>query len=154
MSNATLLDPARVALVLVSLVLMVAGGCTTRALVDPPPVAAAATPVQTRAAILRALIESGYSIVSEQPGEIVARYSRSDWTMVVAIDYSDRVSVRYVSSENLDYRTSDGAPVIHRGYNHRVKRLSNVIGTEIAIARATDDLPAVAAPPADEIGTH
>jgi hypothetical protein len=154
MPDVTLFRHARIHAVLVSVALFAMPGCTTQPLVDPPPVVAAATAAQTRTAILRALIESGYSVDSERLGEIVARYSRSDWTMVVAIDYADRVSVRYVSSENLDYGASNGAPVIHRGYNSRVKRLSRLIGTEIAIARIDEGLPAVAAPPVGETGTH
>jgi len=101
-------------------------------------------------AILRALAGSDWTFEAERPGEIVARYGRSDWNMVVAIDYSNQVSVRYVSSENLRYGTSNGTPVIHRGYNKRVQRLANVIGTELAIARVGSGLPAVAAPPPGE----
>ncbi len=124
-----------------------AAGCKTRPLVAPAPVLAAENPAQTRAAILRALIEEDYAIVSEQPGEVVARYRGRDWNMVVAVDYSNQVTVRYVSSEGLSYGSKDGALVIHRGYNSRVQDLSDEIATEIAIARATSTLPPVAAPP-------
>ena len=135
--------------ILIFLVSLGAAGCMTEPLVAPPPVLAAETPVQTRAAILRALIEHDYVIVSEQPGEIVARYSQPEWNMVVAVDYSNEVRVRYVSSVNLDYGSEKGVTVIHGGYNKRVDRLSKRIGTEVAILRATSTLPPVAAPPAD-----
>jgi hypothetical protein len=134
-------------IVLVSLALAAVGCRTPQPLVDPPPIAAAESTAQTRAAILRALIESHYTVESEEAGRIVARYGRSKWNMVVAVDYSNQVAVRYVSSENLDYATKKGAPVIHPGYNKRVQRLARVIGTEIAIARTSDELPPVAAPP-------
>ena len=125
-----------------------AAGCKTRPMVAPAPVLAAENPAQTRAAILRALIEKNYAIVSEQPGEVVARYRGRDWNMVVAVDYSNQVTVRYVSSEGLGYGGEDGTPVIHRGYNARTQDLSDEIATEIAIARATSTtLPPVAAPP-------
>jgi len=134
-------------ILLLSLALMAVGCRTPQLLVDPPPIAAAESSAQTRAAILRALDESHYTVESEEAGQIIARYSQSEWIMVVAVDYSNRVAVRYVSSANLDYGADNGMPVIHRGYNTRAQRLSNMIGTEIAIARAGDELPPVAAPP-------
>ncbi len=149
MLNKTSFGRARALILLVSLALAVAAACAAP-LVAPRPILAAETPAQTRAAVLRALIESHYTVESDRPGEIVARYVKPDWNMVVAIDYSNQVSVRYVSSENLRYGTSEGGPVIHRGYNKRVQHLSNEIGTEIAILRATNALPAVAAPPPGE----
>src|SRR5262245_54109836 len=104
--------------VLLTLLFALAAGCASKPIVEPPPIAAAATPAQTRAAILRALAEGNWMLQSEGPGEIFARYSRSDWTMVVQIAYASEVSIRYSSSENLGYGTSDdGTRVIHRGYN-------------------------------------
>jgi len=67
--------------------------------------------------------------------------------MVVAIDYSNQIAVRYVSSENLKYAEKNGTPIIHPGYNRRVERLAKAIGTEVAIASIDDELPPVAAPP-------
>jgi hypothetical protein len=93
------------------------------------------------------LADSQYTVESESAGQIVARYGRSKWNMVVAVDYSNRIAVRYVSSENLKYAEKDGTPVIHPAYNKRVERLAKAIGTEVAVARAVDELPPVAAPP-------
>lgn len=149
MPNATFRSRAWLLFLAVSLAVG-AAGCKTRPLVAPAPILAAETPEQTRAAILRAMIESDYVIVGEKPGEIVARYRGRDWNMVVAVDYSNEVTVRYVSSEGLDYGSAKGVPVIHRGYNKRVQDLSDEIGTEIAIARATSELPPVAAPHAGD----
>jgi hypothetical protein len=124
------------------------GGCQmTKPLVNPPPVLAAETPAQTRAAILEALIESDYQVISEKPGEIVARLAEREWNMVVAVDYANEITIRYVSSDQLSYGSKDGVPVIHPGYNKRVKDLSKEIATEVAISRATSPMPAVAAPP-------
>ena len=151
MSNMTSHGRSRVLVLLVSLAVVAAACTTPRPLVNPPPIVAAGSPAQTRVAILRALLESNWVLESERAGEMIARYSRSDWTMVVQIAYSNEVSIRYLSSENLKYGTSkNGTPVIHRGYNSRVQRLSKVIGMEIMIARATDTLPPVAAPPPAE----
>ena len=154
MPKTTLHGRSRVLFLLVSLA-VAAAACTTQPLVTPQPLAAAGSPAQTRVAILRALAENDWILESERVGEIVARYSRSDWTVLVQIAYSNEVSIRYVSSVNLEYGTSkDGTPVIHRGYNRRVQRLSKEIGTEILIARVTDSLPPVAAPPPAEAQPH
>jgi hypothetical protein len=121
---------------------LAAAGCRTVPLVDPRPIPAAATPEETRAAILRALtVGGGYAVVADQPGQIVARYAYVDWNMVVSIAYSNEVSVRYVSSVGLGYAISDGVPIIHRGYNKRAQRLSDVIASEIAISRVTNAIP-------------
>jgi len=147
MRNPTSRGRVRVLILLVSFALVAVACRTPQPLVDPPPIAAAESSAQTRAAILRALIEGHYTVVSEEAGQIIARYGRSKWNMVVAVDYSNQVAVRYVSSENLEYGSNKGTPVIHPGYNKRVERLARVIGTEISIARAGDELPPVAAPP-------
>ena len=123
-------------------------------LTNPPPIAAASTPAQTRVAILRALADKDYILESEKTGDIVARYTERNWYMVIAISYSNEVSIRYVTSENLDYGTEkNGVTVIHRGYNRRVQELAKEISTEVTIARLTDSpppaapTPPVAAPP-------
>jgi hypothetical protein len=127
---------------------LAAGGCQmTKPLVAPPPVLAAQTPAQTRAAILEALIESDYQVISEGPGEIVARLAEREWNMVVAVDYANEITIRYVSSAQLSYGSEDGVPVIHPGYNKRVKDLSKQIAKEVAISRAASPLPPVASPP-------
>jgi hypothetical protein len=119
----------------------------TKPLVTPSPIPAAETPAQTRAAILEALIENDYEVLSEKPGEIVARYGEREWNMVVAVDYAGEIALRYVSSENLSYGSKDGVPVIHPGYNKRLKDLSKEIASEVWISRATSPLPPVATPP-------
>ena len=139
----------RVLLELMSLALAAAVGCTVVPLVDPQPILAADTPAETRAAILRALkIDKNWEVVSDQPGEIVARFARPDWSMAVAIAYANEVSFRYVGSEAIDYAISpEGVPVIHHGYNERAQRLADWIAREIAISDVSSEIPE-AAPPA------
>ena len=137
----------RALLIAVSLALATGGCQMTKPLVAPPPVLAAETPAQTRTAVLRALIDNDYEVISDKPGEIVARYGEREWNMVVAVDYANQISIRYVSSEELSYGSKDGVPVIHPGYNKRVNKLSKEIGREVAMSRATSPLPPVAAPP-------
>jgi len=121
-------------------------GCRMAPLVDPQPIAASETPDQTRVAVVRALMRNRWVIESERPGEITARLDGRDWNIVVAVHYANQVAVSYVSSQNLDYEISDGTARIHEGYNVRVKKLSDEIGLQIAMQRATET-PAVAAPP-------
>jgi hypothetical protein len=132
---------------------LAAAGCKTVPLVDPRPILAAETPAQTRAAILRALmIDRRWAVVSDQPGEIVARFGQPDWSMAVAIAYSNEVSLRYAGSEGIDYAISpEGVPVIHKGYNERAQRLSDWIAREIGFASVSSALPEVAPPSLGEV---
>lgn len=151
MPTSTFCSRAFLLLFVVSLA-VAAAGCRTKPLVDPRPIAATGTPAQTRAAILRALkIDRHWSVVSEQPSEVVARFADRDWYMVVAIAYSNEVSVRYLSSGGIDYAIANGVPVIHEGYNERVQQLSNWIAREIAIAHVSSELPDVPPPPLGEV---
>ncbi len=137
---------------LVSLALALAACVTPQPLFTPAPLVGAGTPQETREAIVRALSEGNWVLESERPGAIFARFSREEWSMFVEIAYSNEVSIRYVGSVNLRYGIGkDGRPVIHRGYNYRVKRLSKVIGTYIMIARASDSPSPVASPTPGEI---
>lgn len=146
MTNPTSRSRGRVLVFLVSLALA-AAGCKTQPLVDPRSIWAAETPAQTHAAILRALtIDPRWAVVSEQPGEIVARFAQAGWAMVVAIAYSNEVSVRYLDSQGIDYASVEGVPVIHSGYNRRAQRLSDWIAKEIAISRVRPALPEVTEP--------
>jgi hypothetical protein len=149
MADQTSCVRSRVLLAIVSLALLAPVACASpQPLVNPAPIAAASTPHQTRVAILRALADKGYTLESERAGDVVARYSERNWHMVIEIAYSNEVTIRYVSSENLDYGKSDkGVPVIHRGYNTRVQQLAKEIGTEVTIARIADTPPPVGSPP-------
>jgi hypothetical protein len=140
--------------ILLPLALTALACASPQPLTNPKPIAAAATPAQTRVAILRALADKDFILESETTGDIVARYTERNWNMVIAIAYSNEVTIRYVSSSNLDYGTTEqGVTVIHRGYNRRVQELAKEISTEVTIARLTDappppaGTPSVAAPP-------
>jgi hypothetical protein len=132
---------------------LAAAGCKTVPLVDPRPILAADTPAETRAAILRALkIDKNWAVVSDKPGEIVARFGQPDWSMAVSIAYANEVSIRYLGSEGIDYAISpEGVPVIHRGYNERAQRLSDWIAREIAISDVSSELPPAAPLDAGEV---
>jgi hypothetical protein len=135
-------------LLLASLALAALACAKPQPLANPKPIAAASTPAQTRVAILRALADRDFILESEKTGDIVARYSERNWDMVIAISYSNEISIRYISSSNLDYGTTEqGVTVIHRGYNRRVEELAKEISTEVTIARLTDSPPPAAATP-------
>lgn len=135
-------------LFLLTLLGLALAACSSRALLTPKPIPGAATPAKTREAILRVLGENKWVLLSDKEGEIVARYGAPDWDMVVEIAYQNEVSIRYVSSRNLDYAVDEeGVPIIHRGYNRRVEKLSFLLGREISVARAVDSLPPVGEAP-------
>ena len=137
---------------LLSLALALAACVAPRPLFTPAPLVGAATPQETREAIVRALSEGGWGLESERPGAIFARFSQDDWSMFIEIAYSNEVSIRYVSSVNLRYGIGeDGRPVIHRSYNYRVGRLAKVISSYILIARTSNSPRPVASPTPGEI---
>jgi hypothetical protein len=137
-------------LLLVASALAVPPACALPPLMTPRPVAAAPTPAETRAAILRVLLREDWLIEMDQPAQIEARLSRGSWTMVVEILYGQQVAIHYVSSENLDYQANRAPPRIHPGYNRRTLKLMDDIGRELDLARLGDECPPAAArkPPA------
>ena len=111
----------------------IAFACTSVPVVNPTPIAAAGTPSRTRIAILRGIVRSHWTVVSEKPGEVVASLDRSAWGIVVAIDYGPQVSIRYLRSHGMDYDDSSDPATIHRGYNKRVHHLMAAIAQEMTL---------------------
>lgn len=116
------------------LLLLAALACSSAPLVNPEPISGASTPALTHAAVVRAVVYTGWTVVSQKPGEVVARLDRGAWDIVVGIDYGEQISIHYVSSDNLGYDGSSNPPTIHAGYNKRVDRLMNAIAREVVLA--------------------
>lgn len=125
---------------------MLLAACRTAPLVDPPPVSAAPTSELTHRAILRALIHESFVVDQDVPGRIRAQ-CRDGWIMTVDIEYSDRVTLRYVDSELLDYRVRHGVRYIHKGYNVRAQRLVDAIQREERLIMAEVDPDSIPEPP-------
>lgn len=88
-------------------------------LVDPDPVAVpkglSMDTVSTD--IKRALIGRGWIVSHEAPGQIDATLHLRSHVARVAIEFdATAVRLRYVSSDNLDYREKKGKRYIHKNY--------------------------------------
>jgi hypothetical protein len=101
-------------------------------LVDRPPIAipAGVTPEQVANAVHSAFLHRGWSIADEQPGRVEGVITRKDHVVRVAIGYdAQQVTIRYVSSQNMDYAQGPHGPQIHRKYLRWVKYLDEDINT-------------------------
>lgn len=106
-------------LVLVALVALPLESRAGALLVDPDPVAVpAGLSAETISKdIKRALIGRGWVVAKEEAGRIDATLNLRSHVARVAIAYdSDKVSLSYVSSENLDYSEKKGKRTIHKNY--------------------------------------
>lgn len=87
---------------------------------DPSPILLPAG-VDERAvvqAIKRALAGRDWQVLNDQPGRIDADINvRNKHNARIRIDYNAQdITIRYVSSINLDYSEQTGTPMIHRNY--------------------------------------
>jgi hypothetical protein len=84
-------------------------------------------------AVRQALLSRRWSITGQTPTSFDAEYQRSAniRARVNVIHHGDTVTVKYVSSSNLDYSDADGSPHINRRYNTWVANLERDIQVEI-----------------------
>ena len=133
------------------LILMTA--CADRPRVKDLPVVSVTTsksPVtdeDVKNAIQRAGLDLGWTIVEDNPGNLIATKTEDDQTAVVALGYQiSMYSIRYQDSKNLKYKRvvmSDLGGTIHdpnyatidKKYNEWVDRLSQAIQAELANMR-------------------
>lgn len=87
---------------------------------------------QVRAAIVKALVDNGWSIRQQTPDNISALISFRAHSASIAINYSQsNYSIMYRNSNNLDY---DGSS-IHRNYNKQIMDLERAINGNLAIVQ-------------------
>lgn len=106
-------------LVLLVLIALPFGAHAAAELVDPDPVAVPkGLSMKTVASdIKRALIGRGWVVSTEAPGQIDATLHLRAHVARVAIVFDETsVRMRYVSSDNLDYREKKGKRYIHKNY--------------------------------------
>ncbi|MAP96605.1 MAG: hypothetical protein CMK07_16840 [Ponticaulis sp.] len=112
---------------------LVLAGCGTSRMNQPTETFVGIEPDETMVAeaIRGALQEQRWKIVSDNPGKIVASYSRrSDWFVVIEIPYNgDSYQLLYADSRNLDYSERSGR--IHERYNVWIEELNNEISVRI-----------------------
>lgn len=89
----------------------------------------ATQPELVRAGVVRALADRGYSAESEQPGQIIARYTRGRVDLRVQIQYqASQATITYLGSEGLRIDAAGRA----RYYDRWVQQLSNAIQSHVA----------------------
>ena len=108
-------------------------------LVDPDPVAipAGLSEEQIVKDIKRALIGRGWSVTTEQPGEIQSTLNLRDHVARIKVSYdAQQVRLAYMDSSNLDYKIKRGKPVIHGNYLGWIGFLVNDLNTNFAVSGA------------------
>ncbi len=108
-------------------------------LVDPDPIAIPAGLTQEQVAkdIKRALIARGWSVTSEQPGQIDSTLHLRTHTARIQATYDDKqVRLAYVSSEELGYKEKNGKRSIHPNYLGWVGFLVNDINTNFKVSES------------------
>jgi len=111
--------PARRLLLLAALLFLPLLAQAAAPLVDPDPVAVPAGLDQAAVAkeIKRALIGRTWVVSDERPGEMDATLNLRKHVARVTLAYDTRqVTLKYVSSENLDYKEKRGQRQIHKNY--------------------------------------
>ena len=128
---------ARTALVtVIAIAVTLCAGCArTAKLYNPPRASFLSTDAGTvERAIIEAMNRRRWVPTREAPGVVLGTLHIRSHTAVVRIEYTaDSYQLKYVSSDNLNYRRkSDGSEVIHSNYNGWVQNLVNDINARLA----------------------
>ena len=86
-------------------------------------------------AVKKAIVVGGASkgwwIVQESPGSVRLSVNARQHSATIDVSYGlDAYSIKYVSSENLDYAVRDGVETIHPTYNRWLRNLIQAITAE------------------------
>ena len=124
-------------------------GCSrTAPLEQPGPLPAAANPVTTEAAIIRALSKRGWLVQQRYVGAIDAIYAPRKHKLWVRIVYDQRsVQINYVGSEGLRESREGNAIHIHARANTWLKNLQTDIATALQEASLQGPQPPPGPPP-------
>ena len=109
----------RILLLLMLPLLLLLMGARQAPLVDPDPIAVPSglEAKQVEREIKRALVGRGWTITAESEGTIDSTLNIRAHTARVRISYdTERVTLNYVSSENLAYEEKRGQRLIHKNY--------------------------------------
>jgi hypothetical protein len=100
----------------------------------PAPIASSLPAKQNRQLIVDALSTRGWVVESEEPGAIVAYYSRAQHKARVRIGYGGgSIQIAYLDSQNLKCSPAPegGCTSIHRAYNRWVNNLHHDIAMRV-----------------------
>ncbi len=90
------------------------------------------SPEAVKKAIAVAGASKGWRVVQESPGSIRLSINVRRHSATIDIGYSlDAYSIKYVSSENLDYAARDAVETIHPNYNRWLRFLIQTITAEL-----------------------
>lgn len=104
---------------------------------DPDPIAVPTklSAEQVATEIKRALAGRGWTVSKESAGRIDSTlYLRSHVARIEVTFDAQQVTLRYVSSENLDYEEKKGKRLIHRNYMSWIGNLSGDISRNLQTA--------------------
>lgn len=89
---------------------------------------------QLQKCVTASAISTNWTILENQPGSLLIRYSRNPkWWVNVKVTYSEKeYRIAYVDSNGLNYRIKDGVPDIHRNYNRWIKNLNKYIQVNLS----------------------
>ena len=92
------------------------------------------TPTKVRDAIAAAGQTHGWVVTAEEPGKMtLSNTIRNTFKLVINVSYDvSGMTVDYVSSENLHYRTYHGVPYIHSKYNKWVGLLTQGVQARLS----------------------
>lgn len=132
--------------VLALCVLGVVGCAHTAPVMNPDPIAAAATPETTEMAILDALPRRRWTAEDVQPGRIVAFLPVKSYLVRAEIVYDqNQVRIRYMNSDNLNEEVgADGQVYAHKVVNKYLKVLA--LDVARSLANTANSAPIAAAP--------
>ncbi|HEV7715360.1 MAG TPA: hypothetical protein VGO53_07180 [Steroidobacteraceae bacterium] len=122
------------ALLLVPLAFMLMGAKAV--LVDPEPISvpAGVAVKDVSKAIKSGLVRRGWAVSKDENSQIDATLNVRTHVLKVAIPYSDKqVSIKYVSSENLDYQEKKGVKYIHSKYTQWTRNVQTDIQHELEL---------------------
>lgn len=90
------------------------------------------TPEMVRHAIVRGGARHAWTVANDLPGVLRLKYIKQDkHEVVVDVSYDTTgFQIRYVSSANMKYESTNGVPMIHPFYNKWVSNLSLAISAE------------------------
>lgn len=99
-------------------------------LVDPPTfeVSADAKPAQIGKGIKQAMVGQRWAVDTERPGYVEGKYTGGGWWVRVAVSYvGHSVSIRYLTSDGLNFSDKGDRRYIHANYLKWVKALAGAI---------------------------
>jgi hypothetical protein len=84
-------------------------------------------------AIQQALVRRKFAILAKTPNSFDAEYKRSaDQGARIRVSHQgNKISIKYLSSTDLQYKVTEGGPLIHKRYNGWMTNLEKDIQIEV-----------------------